>query len=147
MSGRVHLIDAERQTLAKLGKKIGKQALAQIATFVNLDTILAWNRKLAAQKFDGSDARKSRGCPRVDKEIEEWVVKMAKQNRSWSYDRIVGALSELGYQISDQTVGNVLKRHVIPPALGREKNHGVARIYPRLTLLCYGPPNDLVAMR
>ena len=71
MSGRVQLSDTKRQTLAELGKKLGKQALAQIATFVNLDTILAWNRKLSAQKFDGSDARQSRGRPRVDKELEE----------------------------------------------------------------------------
>ena len=41
---------------------------------------------------------------------------MARENRSWGYDRIVGALANLGYRISDQTVGNILKRHGIPPA-------------------------------
>jgi len=35
---------------------------------------------------------------------------MAQENRSWGYDRIVGALANLGYTISDQTVGNILKR-------------------------------------
>ena len=121
ISGCVQLSDAERQTLSELGKKLGKQALAQIATIVNPDTILAWNRKQAVQKFDGSNARQSRVRPRVDMEIEEGVVKMAKENRSWGYDRTVGALSELGYQISDQTVGNILKRHGIPPAPDREE--------------------------
>jgi hypothetical protein len=38
---------------------------------------------------------------------------MAKENWSWGYDRIVGALANLGYQVSDQTVGNVLRRHGI----------------------------------
>jgi transposase InsO family protein len=45
---------------------------------------------------------------------------MAQENRSWGYDRIVGALSNLGYTISDQTVGNILKRHGIPPAPERK---------------------------
>jgi transposase InsO family protein len=85
------------------------------------DTILGWNRKLAAEKFDGSKQRKSLGRPRVDKELEDWVVKMAKDNRSWGYDRIVGALAELGYDISDQTVGNILKRRGIPTAPKRKK--------------------------
>ena len=38
------------------------------------------------------------------------------------YDRIVGALSNLGYKLSDQTVGNILRRHGIPPALKRQAN-------------------------
>src|SRR5215813_13873243 len=46
---------------------------------------------------------------------------MARENRSWGYDRIVGALANLGYRLSDQTVGNVLKRHGIPPAPTRKK--------------------------
>lgn len=46
---------------------------------------------------------------------------MAKENRSWGYDRIAGALAELGYTISDQTVGNILKRRGISPAPEREK--------------------------
>jgi putative transposase len=48
------------------------------------------------------------------------VVRMAQENRSWGYDRIVGALANIGYTISDQTVGNILKRHGIPPALERK---------------------------
>ena len=46
---------------------------------------------------------------------------MAQENRTWGYDRIVGALAHLGYTISDQTVGNMLKRHGIPPAPARGK--------------------------
>jgi transposase InsO family protein len=121
IQGRVQLSDAERHTLAEIGAKLGKQALAEVATIVQPDTILGWNRKLAAKKFDGSEQRKALGRPRVDKELEEWVVKMAKENRSWGYDRIAGSLAELGYDISDQTVGNILKRRGIPPAPERQK--------------------------
>jgi transposase InsO family protein len=107
--------------LAEIGKKLGKQALEEIATIVKPETILAWHRKLVARKFEGSEPRKSVGCPRIDKELEDWVIKMAKENRGWGYDRIAGALAELGYDISDQTVGNILKRRGIPPAPERKK--------------------------
>jgi putative transposase len=34
---------------------------------------------------------------------------MARENRSWGYDCMVGAVANLGYRISDQKVGNILK--------------------------------------
>src|SRR5260370_41368614 len=46
---------------------------------------------------------------------------MASENQDWGYDRIVGALSNLGYVISDQTVGNILHRHGLPPAPERQR--------------------------
>src|SRR4029434_9992951 len=66
IKGRVQLSDAERQTLAELGKKLGKKALEEVAHVVKPDTILGWQRKLAADKFDGSTRHKSPGRPRVD---------------------------------------------------------------------------------
>src|SRR4029453_9386831 len=83
-------------------------------------TILGWHRRLVAQKFDGSPQRKAPGRPTIAKEVEDLVVRMAQENRSWGYDRIVGALTNLGYRVSAQTVGNILKRHGIPPAPERK---------------------------
>lgn len=54
IEGRVRLTDAQRRTLAEIGKKLSKQALEEVATIVKPDTILAWHRKLVSQKFDGS---------------------------------------------------------------------------------------------
>jgi putative transposase len=121
LQGRVRLSDGERKTRAEIGKKLGKRALEEIATLVTSNTILAWHRTLIAQKFDGSQQRKALGRPKVSKEMEALVVRMARENRSWGYDRIAGALAHLGYRISDQTVGNILKRHGIPPAPERKK--------------------------
>jgi transposase InsO family protein len=121
VKGRLQLDDTERRTLAEIGKKLSKQALEEIATIVKPDTILAWHRKLVAQKFDGSRNRRSPGRPRVDSELEELVVRMARENRSWGYDRIAGALHHLGYTISDQTMGNILKRHGVTPAPERKQ--------------------------
>ena len=97
-----------------------KKALETVATIVKPDTILAWYRQLVAQKFDGATQRKALGRSTTDPELEALVVRMAQENRSWGYDRIVGALANLGYTITDQTVGNILKRHGIPPAPERK---------------------------
>jgi len=120
IKGRIRLSDGERKTLAEIGKKLGKQALKEVASIVSPDTILAWHRKLVAQKFDGSQQRKAPGRPTIDQELEALVVRMAQENRSWGYDRIAGALQHLGYTISDQSVGNILKRHGIPPVPERK---------------------------
>jgi putative transposase len=121
IKGRVQLTDADRTTLAEIGKQLGKQALEEVANIVKPDTILGWYRQLVAKKFDGSERRKSLGRPRIDKELEDLVVQMAKDNRSWGYDRIAGALVHLGYEVSDQTVGNILKRRGLLPAPDRKK--------------------------
>jgi putative transposase len=47
---------------------------------------------------------------------------MGRENGGWGYDRIVGALTNLGYQVSDQTVSNILRRHGIDPAPRRSQN-------------------------
>jgi hypothetical protein len=120
LKGRLKLSDAERATLAEIGHRLGRKALAEVATVARPDTILAWYRKLVARKFDGSKARRSPGRPRIKREIEQLIVRMARENRDWGYDRIVGALANLGYKVSDQTVGNVLQRHGLPPAPERK---------------------------
>ena len=120
IKGRLHLSDAERATLAEIGHRLGRKSLEDIAVSAKPDTILGWYRKLIANKFDGSKARRTQGRPRIDEEMESLVVRMAKENPSWGYDRIVGAMANLGYKLSDQTVGNILVRHDVPPAPKRK---------------------------
>jgi putative transposase len=121
IKGRVRVTDTERKTLAEMGKKLGKQALEEVATIVKPETILRWHRKLIAQKFDGSQTRQGPGRQGIDEEIEALILRFARENRSWGYDRIIGALAQLGYTVSDQTIGNILKRHGIPPAPKRKQ--------------------------
>jgi transposase len=119
LPARLPLSDPQRSTLAEIGKRLGRRALAEVVCVAKPETILAWYRKLVAQKFDGSTQRSYPGRPPVGREIEELVVQMARENTGWGYDRIVGALSNLGHTVSDQTVGNILRRHGIPPAPAR----------------------------
>jgi putative transposase len=95
--------------------------LGEVACVAKPDNILAWYRKLVAQKFDGSKHRQYPGRPPVSLEVEALVVRMARENSGWGYDRIVGALANLGHQLSDQTVKNILRRHGIAPAPKRSQ--------------------------
>lgn len=72
-------------------------------------------------KFDGSKCRPYPGRPRISSETEALVVRFARENPSWGYDRIAGALANVGHDVSDQTVGNVLRRHGIAPAPKRSQ--------------------------
>jgi putative transposase len=119
--GRLQLSDAERGTLGELGHRLGRKALAEVATVARPDTILAWYRKMVARKFDGSQARRGPGRPRISRKVEQLIVRMAKENTDWGYDRIVGALANPGYEVCNQTVGNVLQRHGLPPAPERKR--------------------------
>ena len=62
---RLGLANAERVTLAETAKRLGRKALKDIAQGAKPDTILAWYRRLIAQKFDGSRHRGYPGRPRV----------------------------------------------------------------------------------
>jgi hypothetical protein len=53
--------------------------------------------------------------------VEDLVARLARENSGWGYDRIVGALANLGHHLSDQTVGNILRRHDIAPAPKRSQ--------------------------
>ena len=117
----LRLSNPERSTLAEIAKRLGRKALKDIAEVAKPDTILGWYRQLVVRKFDGSRQRGYPGRPRVSAEVEELVVRFARENRSWGYDRIVGALANLGHKVSDQTVGNILRRHDIAPAPQRSR--------------------------
>ena len=105
---RLVFSEGEKETLSEIAHRLGH-------------TILGWYRKLIASKFDGTKLRRSVGRPKVDQETERLVVQMARENPSWGYDRIVGALANLGHRLSDQTVGNILGRHGISPAPKRKQ--------------------------
>jgi transposase InsO family protein len=76
---------------------------------------------LVAQKWVYSTNRKTVGRPRIRQAIVDLILRFASEISSWGYDRIQGALANVGYHVSDQTVGNVLKEHGIDPAPDRKR--------------------------
>jgi putative transposase len=120
---RMRLSDPQRSTLAEIGKRLGRASLQQLAYVAKPDTILAWYRRLVARKFDGSKFRTSlTGRPRVAPKLDSLIVRFARDNSGWGYDRIDGALANLGHAVSDQTAGYILRRYGIQPAPKRSQN-------------------------
>src|SRR6476660_4994714 len=117
---RLRLNDDQRRRLAAKAKGLGRKILAEVATIVTPETLLAWHRKLIAQKYDGSEKR-GPGRPRTADEIETLVIRMAEENRDWGYRRIQGALFNLGHEIARSTIAQILKRHGIEPAPERSR--------------------------
>jgi putative transposase len=136
---RVRLNDNQRRRLAVKAKVLGRKVLAEVASIVTPETLLAWHRKLIAQKYDGT-AHRSPGRPRTADKIETLVVRMAQENRDWGYRRIEGALSNLGRELARSTIAAILERHgdgagtgaepeddmegVSEPALGDDRGYG-----------------------
>ena len=117
---RILLNDDQRRRLALKGKILGRKRLEEVGTLFTPDTILRWHRMLVAKKWDYSD-RKKPGRPRIRQVIVDLILRFARENPTWGYDRIQGALANVGYHICDQTVGNVLKEHGIEPAPERKR--------------------------
>ena len=115
---RLRFTDDQRRRLAAKAKLVGRRVLNEIADLVTPDTLLAWHRKLIAEKYDGS-AKRGPGRPRTANEIEDFVVRMAQENRDWGYRRILGAMSNLGHSLARGTIANILKKHGIEPAPDR----------------------------
>src|SRR5690349_1877776 len=117
---RLRFSDNQRRRLAVKAKGLGRKVLSGLATIVTPETLLAWHRKLIAQKYDGS-ANRQPGRPRQAGELETLLVRMAKENRDWGYRRIQGALSNLGHDIARSTIAAILERHGIEPAPERRR--------------------------
>jgi len=118
---RLRLTNDHRSTLAEIGKRLGRKSLEKVATAAKPETILGWFRKLVAQKFDGSKYHSYPGKPATSSEVVNLIVRLARENSSWGYDHIAGALANLGHKVSDQTIGNILRRHRISPAPKRSQ--------------------------
>ena len=81
------LSDDQRRRLAVKGKILGRKRLREIGTLFTPDTILRWHRKLVALKWDCSERRGKAGRPRLRQKIVDLVLRLARENVTWGYDR------------------------------------------------------------
>ena len=117
---RMRFTDDQRRRLAAKAKVLGAKWLSHIATIVTPETLLAWHRRLIAQKYDGTENREP-GRPRILADVQALIVRMARENREWGYRRIQGALANLGYVYARTTVANILKKNGLEPAPERSR--------------------------
>ena len=90
---------------------------------VRPETILAWHRKLVGLKYTAKRRINTSRQQRMEV-IRELCVKFSEENTGWGYGRIQGALSNLGYEVSMTTFGNILRaKGIIPsPERGKQSN-------------------------
>src|SRR5438105_2221645 len=79
---RIRFNDDQRRRLAAKARQLSRRLLAQVATIVTPETLLAWHRRLIAKKYDGS-AYRTPGRPATTIEISDLVVRMAQENSGW----------------------------------------------------------------
>jgi putative transposase len=117
---RVLLTADPRLRLGVKGKVLGRKLPGEFASIACPETILRRNRELEAENWDYSRGRKKAGRPAIPQEIVDLVVKLAKENPGWGYNRIQGAVGNPGHSISDTAIGKILRAHGIEPAPERK---------------------------
>jgi putative transposase len=112
--------DEQRRSLAAKARKLGRERLRRFASLVSPKTLLEWHRRLIARKYDGNSHR-SPGRPSTRAEIRALILEMTKENRTWGYTRLQGALENLGHAVGRSTIAKVLKEAGLDPAPERQK--------------------------
>jgi putative transposase len=112
---KLMLIVLATRLKARTGRTL--KAMGDVMRIVKPATLFRWHSELVRHKW--TYRHRTVGRPRTDKDIEQLVLRLAREN-GWGYERIEGELLKLGYTISHETVGNILSRHGIPPAPDRE---------------------------
>ncbi len=103
----------QRRRLAVLGHRLGRTRRRSLASLVTPGTLLRWHRQLVARKW--TYPRHSRGRARVLQEIQRLVVRMANDNPTWGYTRILGALKVVGHRVGRSTIARILRAHGLAP--------------------------------
>ena len=113
---RMRFTDAERRMLSEKGRPLGRKLLAEMASLATPETILRWYRQQVATKYDWTAARRGAGRRRSPSDAVEELVAMARDNPSWGYTRLRGALQNLDLNLGRSTIQRILKVHGIEPA-------------------------------
>lgn len=83
---------------------------------VRPETLLRWHRALGRRKWSLFSRRRGEGRPPRAAEVQQLIVRLARENSRWGYQRIQGELLKLGHTVSATTIRTLLRRHRLPPA-------------------------------
>jgi len=123
----IHVSRAEKLTLVALAtryKSVTGRSVRQLQAVIRIfqpETVFKWHRALVRRKW--IYRKKNRGGRlRIEKELEQLIVRSARENSDWGHGKIEGECCKLGYPVCTQTVANVLRRYGIPPASERSSS-------------------------
>ena len=102
---------ADRLILAAFSRVLPRSRWS--AFVITPATLLEWHRRLVANRWT---YRQPQGRPPIGAEIRELIVRLARENPQWGYQRIVGELKTMGMSVSATTVRKVLRGEGLGPA-------------------------------
>jgi putative transposase len=109
---RPRLDPADRALLAAVSRALPR---ARWSCFlVKPETLLRWHRRLVAGAW--TYPRRGQGRPPLDQAVQQLIIRLAKENPYWGYQRIQGELLSLGMQASATAIRTTLRRHGLDPA-------------------------------
>ncbi|MFL6052040.1 MAG: integrase core domain-containing protein [Actinoallomurus sp.] len=142
--GRPRLSWADRAILSGLARALPKAL--RMHRLVTPGTLLRWHRRLVARKWTYPQRP---GRPPTDPAIAALVLRLAKENSSWGYERIRGEPKNIGYKVSGATIRRILKRAGLGPAPRRadDRWRDFIRAHAAGTLACDFFSVDTVLLR
>jgi putative transposase len=112
---RPRLEPADRAMLAAVSRVLPR---ARWSCFlVTPETLLRWHRRLVAGAW--TYPHRQTGRPPLDQEVQQLIVRLARENPRWGYQRIKGELQRLGVRVSATAIRTTLRRHGLDPASRR----------------------------
>jgi putative transposase len=109
---RPGLQPTDRALLAALSRLLPR---ARWSSFlVHPETLLRWHRRMVARRWTYPST--SKGRPPISEQVQQLVVRLARENPRWGYQRIHGELLHLGVRVSASSIRRVLRAHGLDPA-------------------------------
>ena len=115
---RPRLEPADRALLAAVSRVLPRARWS--CFFVTPGTLLRWHRRLIAASW--TYPHRPTGRPPLNPEVQQLIVRLAKQNPRWGYQRIKGELLRLGVRVSATAIRTTLRRHGLDPAPRRQSS-------------------------
>jgi putative transposase len=103
---------ADRALLAAISRALPRARWS--CFFVRPETLLRWHRRLVAGAW--TYPHRGTGRPPLDQELQQLIVRLARENPRWGYQRIQGELLRLGMRVSATAIRTTLRRHGMDPA-------------------------------
>jgi putative transposase len=81
---------------------------------VKPETLLRWHRRLVARAW--TYPHHQTGRPPLDQDVQQLIIRLARENPRWGYQRIKGELQRLGVRVSATTIRTIIRHHGLDPA-------------------------------
>jgi putative transposase len=109
---RPRLEPADRALLAAVSRVLPRGRWS--CFFVQPETLLRWHRRLVAGAW--TYPHRGSGRPPLDQELQQLIVRLARENPRWGYQHIKGELLRLGMPVSATAIRTTMRRHGLDPA-------------------------------